>query len=179
MGLHFGFLSLIYHSELLYESDTMKSILYVAIFVACMFLISGVLKSRNASLAIKQDFEEFLTCLKTHNFETFHNKYPTFIRYRGSGTGTILERLETIKQEQQTLFVEAEWQFHFTQIADTLIEKIQKQPFQYEQRSVATITGWFVYKDGAQKHFRAVFQQNNMYSFSIDEVCVLNDRCVQ
>lgn len=160
------------------QSDVMKSILYVAIFVACMFLITGVLKSKSANNKLKDAFEEFISFLKTNNLDALTNKYPVFIDFRNHGNAIPEGQVQDIRQQQQVALDIASARYHFTAIADIKIDKINRRAFQYESATDATITGQLIYNDASYKDFIAVLQHDKVYSLSINGECVLNNKCV-
>lgn len=171
------FFDFLFQGSLLYESNTMKSILYVAVFVACMFILSGMLKTRTTKQAVRLDLEEFFSYLAASDFASFHHKYPTFIQFNHFADRVAPQRIETVLYQQQAAFEQAIQIFNFKNLADTIIERIRHQPFQYGRRMLIVVTGRLLYQDGSQKYFRAVFQQHQMYSLDIEGVCVLNERC--
>lgn len=160
-----------------FESTVMKSILYVAIFVICLFLLAGVFKQSSIHGKTGNAVEEFLGFLKNGDFISLKEKYPVFIKFEDSQKLTPQERVEDIRQQQLANFEEVIAQYDFRNIAEVRIEKVNKRAFQYELSTDATVTGQLVYKNGFTKHFRANLNQDRMLSLSVDDICILNDKC--
>lgn len=160
-----------------FQNDVMKSILYVAIFVLCMFLLSGVLRSRSANNKLKDALETFIGFFKRNDFVSLIAAYPSFIEFSGHAQLPSNARVEDILQLQQALFEEAASKYRFADIADIKIEKINRQAFQYEQKLNTKVIGQLVYTDGSSVYFGAILQQDKMLALMISNECVLNNKC--
>ncbi len=161
-----------------FESTVMKSILYVAIFVVCLFLLAGVFKKTSVHGKTGQAVEEFFGFLKNDDFVSLIEKYPVFIKFEDSYRLTPQERVEDIRRQQQSAFDEVISKYDCKNISEIRIEKISRQLLQYELSSTTTATGRLVYKNGGTINFRATLHQDKMFSLYIGNECVLNDKCV-
>jgi len=161
-----------------FESTVMKSILYVAIFVLCLFLLAGVFKKVSVNGKAGQVVDDFFNFLKSGDFVSLTEKYPVFIKFEHNHQLTPQERVEDIRQQQQSAFDDAIANYAFNNIDEVRIEKVINQPLQYEQRTDTTVIGTLIYKNGIIKNFKVILHQNMMYSLKIDDECILNDRCV-
>ncbi len=155
----------------------MKSILYVAIFVICMFLLSGVIKSRSAITKQTDTLETFIDFFKRNDFVSLIAAYPSFIEFTSHAQLPTHARVEDILQLQQTLFEDAVKKYSFADIADIKIERISRQALQYEQKLNTKVIGQLVHKNGSTVYFGAIVQQDKMLALMINNECVLNNKC--